>query len=92
MYTEYLQRRNEVVRAALRDWGVVKVPSQLQDDVSAAFWAADSAARNQEIAARWGALGNEDKANHYLDEAGRYATEANGKARAAGLQVCPLGL
>ncbi|MGY0059771.1 hypothetical protein ACWY4P_25040 [Streptomyces sp. LZ34] len=91
VYTDYLQRRGQVIRAALEDWGAVKVPPKKQEKISEAYALADSAAKEWESAAHWGSRGNRNRANHYLDESGRYATEAIMKARAAGLEVCPLG-
>lgn len=91
VYTDYLQRRGEIIRAALKDWGAVKAPSHLQGDVNDAYFAADSAAKEWESAVYWGSRGNEDRANHYLDESSRYATDSIRKARSVGLEVCPLG-
>ncbi|MFI9250730.1 hypothetical protein [Streptomyces sp. NPDC053069] len=90
-YTAYLQRRGDIIRAALKDWGAVKVPSHLQGEINDAYFAADSAAKEWETAVHWGSQGNEDRANHYLDESSRYATDAIRKARSVGLKVCPLG-
>lgn len=91
VYTAYLKQRGEIIRAALKDWGAVKVPSQMQGEINDAYFAADSAAKEWETAVHWGSLGDTDRSNHYLDESSRYATEAIRKARSAGLQVCPLG-
>ncbi|WP_369247190.1 hypothetical protein [Streptomyces sp. R41] len=91
VYTAYLKRRGEIIRAALKDWGAVKAPSQIQGEINDAYFTADSAAKEWETAVHWGSLGDTDRSNHYLDESSRYATEAIRKARSTGLQVCPLG-
>jgi hypothetical protein len=92
VFALWTKKRMVIARAALKDWGEVLIPPEMESDVKDLHSLSGSAVRAGEMSADYGALGLEDQANVYIDQHNGYATEAIRKARSIGLEVCPLGI
>ncbi len=91
VYHEYMKKRRDVILQALAAWHAVDVPPIAGGEIRDTYHIAHSAGRHFQVAVDWAENGNEDRANDFLDKFDSEAIEAIRKARALGLEVCPVG-
>lgn len=90
-YHAYEKGLSAIMDAALEEWRKVDVPPIVGGEIRETFAAAQSAAQYFRTGVSWAEKGDTDTANKYLDEFNGKADVAVEKARALGLNVCPVG-